>query len=114
MFNATYDAAKDISYISYAFGKTRYETELVAIVKGRITGTLKLGPRQSPFKQISRPIRIAADKDVRVSSAFTYGSVYSGSRIFAPTTGSPEPVGADKYKNAEFKKKGNVGKTYTV
>lgn len=115
-FRAEYDETTDSSLIYYS-DRTDYSIERmfvpITIVKGRINGVLKHELGKSPFKQISRPIRIAADKDVRVSSAFTYGSVYSGSRIFAPTTGSPEPVGTNKYKNAGFKK-GNVGKTYTV
>lgn len=85
----------------------------IAIVEGKVEGTLFCKKGEIPFKQVTKPIRISGDRDVKLTSSLTHGSVYSGSRIFAPTESSPEPVGKNKYKNSGFKKS-SLGKTFTV
>ena len=118
VFNAVYDSEANVSMIRYKFGDTYIP---IAMVEGRVEGTLELDRKESLFKQVTSPILIESeDKSVKLSDAITYGSTYTKNRIFAHKKGksafgrSGSKSGHwSVYENEEFISKNN-GKTFTL
>lgn len=118
IFNAVYDPETNMSAIGYEFGDVYIP---VAMVEGRVEGTLELDRKESLFKQVTSPILIETeDKSVKLSDAIEYGSTYTKNRIFAHKKGkaafgrSGSKSGHwSVYENEEFISKNN-GKTFTL
>lgn len=118
IFNAVYDPKTNMSAIRYKFGDTYIP---IAMVEGRVEGTLELDRKESLFKQVTSPILIESeDKSVKLSDAIEYGSTYTKNRIFAHKKGkaafgrSGSKSGHwSVYENEEFISKNN-GKTFTL
>jgi hypothetical protein len=118
VFSAVYDPEANMSTIRYKFGDVYIP---VAMVEGRVEGTLELDRKESLFKQVTSPILIETeDKSVKLSDAIAYGSTYTKNRIFAHKKGkaafgrSGTKSGHwSVYENEEFISKNN-GKTFTL
>lgn len=118
VFSAVYDPETNMSTIRYKFGDVYIP---VAMVEGRVEGTLELDRKESLFKQVTSPILIETeDKSVKLSDAIAYGSTYTKNRIFAHKKGkaafgrSGTKSGHwSVYENEEFISKNN-GKTFTL